>query len=72
MYKNVMQGELNELTSTFTDIAGSERLVLAIICILIIGIGVYPQPFLHLSEASVNELLGTIHAGVLRIPMTGN
>jgi len=57
MYKNVMQGETNTLTATFTEIAGSEKLVLAIICILIIGIGVYPQPILHLSEAAVNKLL---------------
>jgi NADH-quinone oxidoreductase subunit M len=57
MYKNVMQGETNALTATFTDIAGSEKLVLAIICILIIGIGIYPGPLLHLSEQSVNKLL---------------
>jgi NADH-quinone oxidoreductase subunit M len=57
MYKNVMQGETNALTATFTDITGSEKLVLAIICILIIGIGVYPQPILHISDAAVNKLL---------------
>jgi NADH-quinone oxidoreductase subunit M len=60
MYKNVMQGETNALTATFTDITGSEKLVLAIICILIIVLGVYPQPILHLSEASVNTLLRTL------------
>ena len=60
MYKNVMQGELNTLTATFTDIAGSEKVVLAIICILIIGIGVYPEPILHLSAASVDKLLTQI------------
>jgi len=57
MYKNVMQGELNTLTATFTDLAGSEKLVLAIICILIIGIGIYPNAILHLSEASANKLM---------------
>ncbi|TWR24114.1 NADH-quinone oxidoreductase subunit M [Mucilaginibacter achroorhodeus] len=62
MYKNVMQGELNELTATFTDIKGSERLVLGIICALIIIIGVYPQPLLHLSEASVTNLIQTVSA----------
>ena len=60
MYKNVMQGETNALTATFTDITGSEKLVLAIICILIIVLGVYPQPILHLSEASVDKLLSSI------------
>ncbi len=60
MYKNVMQGETNALTATFTDIHGSEKLALGIICILIIGIGVYPQPILHISEASINELVHAI------------
>lgn len=60
MYKNVMQGELNDLTATFTDIKGSEKLALGIICVLIIVIGVYPQPLLHISEAAVNNLVDTV------------
>lgn len=62
MYKNVMQGETNELTGLFTDISGSEKLVLGIICVLIIGMGVYPQPILHLSEAAVTNLVNTVSA----------
>lgn len=62
MYKNVMQGETNELTAVFADIAGSEKLVLGVICVLIIGIGVYPQPILHLSEAAVTNLVNTVSA----------
>jgi NADH-quinone oxidoreductase subunit M len=62
MYKNVMQGEANELTALFADISGSEKLVLGIICVLIIGIGVYPQPILHLSEAAVTNLVNTVSA----------
>jgi NADH-quinone oxidoreductase subunit M len=62
MYKNVMQGELNELTAKFTDISGSEQLALAIICILIIVIGVYPQPIMHISDAAVNNLVNTINS----------
>jgi NADH-quinone oxidoreductase subunit M len=61
MYKNVMQGELNELTATFTDIKGSEKLALGIICALIIVIGVYPQPLLHISEAAVTNLIETVN-----------
>lgn len=60
MYKNVMQGETNSLTAVFTDLAGSEKLTLAIICILIIGIGIFPQPILNLSDAAVNKLLVAI------------
>ncbi len=57
MYQRVMLGETNDLTKTFTDIKGSEKIVLYSICILIILIGVYPKPIMHLSEASVQHLL---------------
>ena len=57
MYKNVMQGQTNELTINFQDINGSEVVVLSIICGLIIIIGVYPQPILHISDAAVNNLV---------------
>jgi NADH-quinone oxidoreductase subunit M len=60
MYKKVMQGETNALTAVFADISGSEKLVLGIICALIIIIGVYPQPILHLSEASVQNLVSSV------------
>jgi len=61
MYKKVMQGETNALTATFTDISGSEVVVFSIICVLIIVIGVYPQPILHLSEAAVNNLVNSVN-----------
>jgi NADH-quinone oxidoreductase subunit M len=56
MYKNVMQGETNALTAAFADITGSEKLTLGIICALILIIGIYPQPILHISEAAVKGL----------------
>ena len=61
MYKGVMQGETNALTISFTDISGSEQLALGIICLLIIVIGIYPQPILHLSEAAVTNLVHDIN-----------
>ncbi len=61
MYKNVMQGQTNPATVIFTDINGSETLVLGIICALIIIIGVYPQPVLHISEAAVNNLVHSVN-----------
>lgn len=57
MYQKVMLGKTNELTLTFTDIKGTEKVVLYSICILIVLLGVYPKPILHLSEASVQHLL---------------
>lgn len=64
MYKQVMQGPTNDLTITFTDITGSERVVMVIICTLIIIIGVYPQPILHLSDAAVTQLVDGINAKI--------
>ena len=61
MYKNVMQGEANALTAVFADVKGSEAIALGIICFLIISIGVYPQPILHISEAAVNNLIHNIN-----------
>lgn len=61
MYQNVMLGKTNDLTVTFTDIQGTEKLVLYIICGLIIILGVYPKPLLHLTEASVQHLLEQVH-----------
>ena len=55
-----MLGETNALTDSFTEINGSEKLVLAIIVILVIGIGIYPQPILNLSEAAVTELINQV------------
>jgi len=61
MYQNIMLGKTNELTITFTDIQGTEKLVLYIICALIIILGVYPKPLLHLTEASVQHLLEQVN-----------
>jgi NADH-quinone oxidoreductase subunit M len=59
-YKNVMQGETNALTATFTDIHGSEVVVLSIICVLIIGIGIYPHAILHISEQATVNLVHVV------------
>ncbi|MBB2145993.1 NADH-quinone oxidoreductase subunit M [Pedobacter sp. LMG 31464] len=61
MYQKVMLGETNALTISFTDIKGTEKVVLYTICVLIIVIGVYPKPILHLSEASVQHLLEQVN-----------
>jgi len=61
MYQNIMLGKTNELTITFKDIQGTEKLVLYITCALIIILGVYPKPLLHLTEASVQHLLEQVN-----------
>ncbi len=61
MYQNIMLGKTNELTLSFTDIKGSEKIVLYTICILIIAMGVYPKPILNLSAAAVQQLIEQVN-----------
>ena len=61
LYQNIMLGKTSELTVGFADIKGTEQIVLVIICALIIVLGVYPKPILHLSEASVQQLLEQVN-----------
>ena len=60
MYQKVMLGEPNTQTSNFADIKGTEWVVLAVVVILVIGIGVYPKPLLDISEAAVTELVNKV------------
>ena len=64
MYKNVMQGETNSLTATFTDITISEKVVLGVVCLFIIVVGVYPQPVMHLTEAAVTNLMNNVNGKI--------
>ena len=67
MYQNIMLGKTNELTITFKDIQGTEKLVLYITCALIIILGVYPKPLLHLTEASVQHLLEQVNQKLITV-----
>jgi NADH-quinone oxidoreductase subunit M len=57
MYQKVMLGESNSLTSSFTDIKGTEQIVLFVSVLVIIVVGVYPNFLLKISEAPVSELI---------------
>lgn len=61
MYQNVMLGEANALTASFTDIKGTERVVLFVSVLVIIIIGVYPNFLLKISESSVSELINFVN-----------
>ncbi|HYK75626.1 MAG TPA: NADH-quinone oxidoreductase subunit M [Daejeonella sp.] len=65
MYQRVMLGEPNEQTSVFKDVDMTEKAVLIIIGALVLFIGVYPQPLLHLSEASVTNLIEQVNQKIL-------
>lgn len=66
MYQKTMLGKTNTLTLGMTDIQGSEKWVLYSICFLVIAIGVYPKPILHLTEASVQHLLEQVHQKLIQ------
>ncbi|GAA4783985.1 NADH-quinone oxidoreductase subunit M [Olivibacter ginsenosidimutans] len=57
MYQGVMLGEINQKTADFKDVSGVDLLVLGVILVLIIAIGIYPKPLLHISEAAVTQLI---------------
>lgn len=61
MYQKVMLGGVNIRTSAFADLDTTEKSVLIIISILIIFIGVYPQPVLNISESAVINLLDQVN-----------
>lgn len=65
MYQRVMLGVTNELTTGFKDLDRTEISVLLILSVLIIGIGVYPQPILHISEAAIINLLEQVNQKIL-------
>jgi NADH-quinone oxidoreductase subunit M len=56
-YQGIMLGETNELTAKFTNLSGSDKAVLIIVCAAIIALGVYPQPLTDLAEPAVKTLL---------------
>lgn len=60
MFQKTMLGEVNERTAAFADVKGTELLVLSVIVAVVIGVGVYPQPLLALSEAAVTALVDSV------------
>ncbi|MXV51641.1 NADH-quinone oxidoreductase subunit M [Pedobacter sp. HMF7647] len=64
MYQKAMFGPSNELTLKFTDLDGTERSIFMVVGALIIIIGIYPQPLLHLSDAAVTNLVQTVNAKI--------
>ncbi|RYD79702.1 MAG: NADH-quinone oxidoreductase subunit M [Sphingobacteriales bacterium] len=60
-YQQSMLGELKPENGKFEDLHTCEGIVLATIAGLVIFIGIYPKPFLALTEPAVKNLLETIY-----------
>lgn len=57
MARKVFLGNTNELTEKGTDIAFHEKAVLAVIIIIILVMGIYPQPMLDMMEGTANTII---------------
>lgn len=64
MFQRVMQGPVtNEKVRSFKDLNLREIIYLAPIIIMVIIMGIYPQPFLRKMDASVENLLNQVKEG---------
>jgi len=59
-YQRTMLGEINPLTSTFTDLTFNEKAVLIPIVILIFVTGVYPKPLIDIAEPALQNIVNLI------------
>lgn len=57
MIQKVFLGNTNSLTATALDIKLNEKLVLSFIVVLILVIGLFPQPLLDLTQGTVDSIL---------------
>jgi NADH-quinone oxidoreductase subunit M len=57
MIRRVFFGSTNALTDKVTDIRMNEKIVLAVIVVLIVFVGVYPQPVLNLTKETAEFIL---------------
>ena len=57
MIQRVFYGNTNSLTEAAKDIRINEKMILALIVVVIIALGVYPKPFLELTQSSVDSIL---------------
>ncbi|MEY4936415.1 MAG: hypothetical protein RIS64_2774 [Bacteroidota bacterium] len=59
-YQGLMLGETNKRTQEVVDLDLNEKMILVGISILIILMGVYPKPFLEISQPAIQTLLETV------------
>jgi NADH-quinone oxidoreductase subunit M len=68
MYKRVMFGAVaNDHVAELQDINARECLVLGVLAVLVLVMGVWPEPFAEVLHVSVNELLA--HVSLSKLPV---
>ncbi|MCW8829457.1 MAG: NADH-quinone oxidoreductase subunit M [Gammaproteobacteria bacterium] len=69
MVKRVIYGEVrNKKVAALQDINGREFLFLAILAVMVLGVGLWPAPLLEVMDATVQHLVA--HIGVSKLPAT--
>jgi NADH-quinone oxidoreductase subunit M len=67
MVKRVFYGDVsNSHVAELQDINKREFLIMAILAVMVLGLGLYPQPLIELTHATVNDLLN--HMAQSKIP----
>ena len=61
MVQRVFYGPTNALTANATDLRPGEKMILAFIVILILIVGVYPEPLFRLTQDAVDTLLSKMY-----------
>jgi len=65
MIKKIFFGSTNTLTETAHDAYLNERIILGVLVIIIVVLGVYPQPLLNLGNSFVDVLMNNVNVANL-------
>jgi NADH-quinone oxidoreductase subunit M len=57
MIQKVFYGDVNDTTTTVTDIRWNQRLVLLVIGVIIFVTGVYPKLLVHITQSAVTAFI---------------
>lgn len=68
MYKRVLFGAVaNARVNELTDMNLREKMIFAVLALMVLGMGLYPLPFSEIMHASVNDLL--VHVARSKLPL---
>lgn len=60
MIQYVFFGTPNELTMNVSPVSGTQKLVMGVMIVFVIGLGVYPQPVFDLTQNIVTDILAKV------------
>ena len=64
-YQSMMLGETNAVTKRFVDLDMQEKVILSILVVLVVVMGVYPQPLLEIAAPAVKEIVEQFKSGLI-------